>query len=331
MTKTNPTTIQSASDREIVIARTFDAPRELVWEAWTRPEHIAKWWGPNGFTTTIEEFDLRPGGRFKHVMRGPDGASYPNLSLFREVVALERIVYSHGGGKQGGVGAHFEATWTFEALGEKRTRVTGRLIFPTAQDRDFVVEEYGAIEGGRQTLARLAEHVARSASAGEELVIVRDLACPRERVYAAWTGVEHLRHWWGPQGFAVESAKLDLCAGGTFHYGLRAPDGGQMWGKFVFREVRPPERIVWVNSFSDPKGGTRRHPGHMAWPLEMLIDVTFLENNGGTTLTLRSRPLNATEAERQVFREGHDSMRGGFGGTFDRLQHFLGDQRGAAR
>ena len=88
---------------------------------------------------------------------------------------------------------------------------------------------------------------------------------------------------------------------------------------------------MWVNSFSDPKGGTRRHPGHMAWPLEMLMDVTFLENNGGTTLTLRSRPENATEAERQVFREGHDSLRGGFGGTFDRLQHFLGDQPGAAR
>jgi uncharacterized protein YndB with AHSA1/START domain len=323
MSKSNPTTVHAPTDREIVVSRAFDAPRELVWEAWTKPEHVAKWWGPNGFTTTIEEFDVSPGGRFKQVMHGPDGTDYPNLSIFREIVPSERIVYSHGGGKQGGVGAHFEATWTFEAIGKGRTRVTGRLLFPTAEDRDFVVKEYGAIEGGKQTLARLAAHVARTASAGEEVMIVRDLAFPRDRVFAAWTDVEHLKHWWGPKGFTVAHAKLDLRAGGTFHYRLEAPGGEEMWGKFVFREVKTPERLVWVNSFSDPAGGTARHPGHGGWPLEMLVDVTFLENDGGTTITLRSRPVNATEAERKVFEEGHDSMRGGFGGTFDQLERHL--------
>jgi uncharacterized protein YndB with AHSA1/START domain len=90
------------SDRAIVISREFDAPRELVWEAWTNPKHVANWWGPRGFSTTIEVMDVRPGGVWKHVMHGPDGANYPNKSVFKEVVKPERIVYSHGGKREGG-------------------------------------------------------------------------------------------------------------------------------------------------------------------------------------------------------------------------------------
>src|SRR5512147_587972 len=130
-------------DREIVITRTFDAPRELVWQAWTDPGHVVNWWGPQGFTTTIEKMDVRPGGVWKHVMHGPDGTDYPNSSVFKEIVKPERIVYSHGGGKRGGRGAHFIATWTFEELGDK-TRVTIRMIFDSPGDRDFVVKEYNA-------------------------------------------------------------------------------------------------------------------------------------------------------------------------------------------
>jgi len=138
----------------------FDAPRELVWQAMVDPRHVVQWWGPNGFTTTIEKMDVRPGGVWMHVMHGPDGTDYPNSSVFTEVVMPERIVYSHGGGKQGGRGEHFVATWTFESLGDK-TRVTIHMVFPTMADRDFVVKEYGAIEGGKQTLGRLAEYLAK--------------------------------------------------------------------------------------------------------------------------------------------------------------------------
>src|SRR5688572_15272934 len=130
-------------------------------------------------------------------------------------------------------------------------------------------------------------------------------------------------HWWGPKGFTVISATLDLRPGGKFHYGLRAPSGAPMWGKFAFREVRENERLVWVNSFSDPSGATARHAEHPEWPLEMLITVDFHASDGGTSVTLRSRPLDASEAEIRTFREGHDSMRGGFGGTFDQLDEHL--------
>jgi uncharacterized protein YndB with AHSA1/START domain len=145
---------QSQAERQILIERILDAPRELVWKAWTDPAHMAQWWGPTGFTTTIEQMDVRPGGVFKQVMHGPDGTDYPNTSVFIEVVKPERIVYTLEGGRAGDSAMRFEARWTFEALGEK-TRVTIDMLFSTAADRDRVVKDYGAIEGGHQTLERL--------------------------------------------------------------------------------------------------------------------------------------------------------------------------------
>jgi len=153
--------VLETADREIVISCVFDAPRELVWEAWTNPKHVVNWWGPNGFTTTNEKMEVRPGGVWKHVMRGPDGTDYPNSSVFKEVVKPERIVYSHGGGKAGGPGVHFTATWTFEALAGNKTRLTIRQVFDSAADRALIVKEYGAIEGGQQTLGRLAEYLTK--------------------------------------------------------------------------------------------------------------------------------------------------------------------------
>ena len=150
---------QTGSASEIVLTRVFVAPREVVWTAMTTPEHVVHWCGPNGFTTTIKKMDFRVGGVWKHVMHGPDGTDYPNSSVFREIVVPERVVYSHGGGKKGGPGAHFVATWTFEAVDAKTTRLTLHMVFDTPADRDVVVKEYGAIEGGKQTLQRLADYL----------------------------------------------------------------------------------------------------------------------------------------------------------------------------
>src|SRR5437868_11303305 len=105
--RTKSSASSAESDREIVISRIFDAPRELVWQAMTDPEHVVHWWGPRGFSTTIEVMEVRPGGVWKQTLHGPDGANYPNKSIFKEVVPLERIVYSHGGGREDGPGASF--------------------------------------------------------------------------------------------------------------------------------------------------------------------------------------------------------------------------------
>jgi len=327
---TSPETkgLTPTADREIVVSRVFEAPRELVWEAWTDPEQVVRWWGPRGFTTTIEIMDVRPGGVWKHVMHGPDGTDYPNKSVFIEVVKPERIVFSHGGGTKGRRGVSFEATWTFEALNRHQTRVTMRGVFPSAKERERVVKEYGAIEGGKQTLERLGEHLQAKAGSGtvpaeRDFVITRVFDAPREHVWQAWTEPERLREWWGPKGFTMLSLKLDLRPGGIFHYCMRAPDGGEMWGKFVFREIVAPERIVFVNSFSDSEGNVARHPGHLGWPLEILNTLTLTERAHRTTLRLQGHPINATEEEQRTFEAGRASMQQGFTGTFDQLAAYL--------
>ena len=155
--KNNPS--EETADREILITREFSASRELVWEAMTNPKHVVNWWGPRGFTTTIEKMDFRVGGVWQHVMRGPDGTKYPNKSVFKEIVKPERIVFQHGGKREGGPGVSFVSTWTFDSTETNKTKVTIRMVFPAAAERDFVVKEFGAIEGGKQTLERLGEYL----------------------------------------------------------------------------------------------------------------------------------------------------------------------------
>lgn len=145
------------TDREIVLSRLLSAPRELVWRAWTEPEHLIHWWGPNGFTNTFQEIDIRPGGVWRFIMHGPDGVDYPNLIRFHEVVKPERMTYTHGSGKENDPD-DFEVEVTFEEQGEK-TLVTLRMTLASAAIKEKMIKEVGAIEGGNQTLGRLEEYL----------------------------------------------------------------------------------------------------------------------------------------------------------------------------
>jgi len=150
-----------SNELEIVLTRVFDAPREMVFDACADPKQVVQWWGPNGFTTTIEEMDVRVGGRWVHTMHGPDGTDYPNFGIFTEVRRPEILAHRHGGGRKGQpMDVDFESIWTFEELPGNRTRVTLRNVFASAEARDFVIRNYHAVEGGKQTLDRLAEFVA---------------------------------------------------------------------------------------------------------------------------------------------------------------------------
>ena len=160
-------------------------------------------------------------------------------------------------------------------------------------------------------------------ASGREFVITRVFNAPRELVWKAWTERERLMLWFGPKGFTIPTATLDFRPGGVFHYCLRSADGHEMWGKFVYHEIVPPERIVLVNSFSDEKGGLTRHPMSPTWPAEMLSTTTFAEQAGKTTVTIKWAPLNATEEERKTFDAGRDGMTMGWSGTFDQLAEYL--------
>ena len=132
-----------------------------------------------------------------------------------------------------------------------------------------------------------------------------------------------MAQWWGPKGCAIAVSKLELRPGGTFLYNMKMPNGTAMWGKFVYREIVAPERLVFVNSFTDDTGKIIRSPFSATWPLEILNTLTLVEGGGKTTLDLRGGPINATEEERKTFEEFFGSMEQGFGGTFDQLASYL--------
>jgi uncharacterized protein YndB with AHSA1/START domain len=131
-----------------------------VWTAWTKPEHLAQWWGPDGFSTTTSAYDLRPGGVWRFVMHGPDGRDYQNRITFDEIVRPERIRYHHGGGADVEP-VQFRTTVTFENLAGDRTQLTLHAVFPSAAARERVIKQYGADKGAVQTLSRLADYLGK--------------------------------------------------------------------------------------------------------------------------------------------------------------------------
>lgn len=154
---TTATDSAGTADREIVLTRIFDAPRELVFDAYTDARHLDEWWGPRGYVTTTHEIDVRVGGTWRFNMHGPDGTDHPNRIVYTEVTRPERLAYLHGSDIDPDP-HQFQVTVTFTDLGG-RTELTSRILLATAEQRAHVVG-FGAIELGYQTLDRFAEHLA---------------------------------------------------------------------------------------------------------------------------------------------------------------------------
>lgn len=149
--------VEDTSEREMKITRVVDAPRELLWKIWTDPEHIKEWWGPNGFTNTIHQFNLAPGGEWLLTMHGPDGTDYPNHIRFVEIIRNERLIYDHGQPEDGG---QFRTFVHFTDEGNK-TRITMKGVFKTVEYKNLVVEKYGALEGQKEHIARMEAYAAK--------------------------------------------------------------------------------------------------------------------------------------------------------------------------
>jgi uncharacterized protein YndB with AHSA1/START domain len=306
------------SDRELVATRVFDAPRELVFKVWTDPEHIGRWWGPTGFTTTTYAMDVRPEGVWRFCMHGPDGVDYQNKVTYLEVVELERIVYKHGGDEDCAP-VNFEVTVTFEEQGGK-TRLTMRMLFPSAEDRDFIIEKYGADKGLTQTLDRLGEYAAKMAEpkrsdlrvtlpSDREILLTRVFDAPRRLVFEAITRPEHVVRWWGPHGMTITIDEMDVRPGGTWRFILRTPDGQVCPFKGVYREVVPPERVV----------STFIYDVEVIRDFEAVETLTLDEHDGRTTLTVRV--IHSTKEAR----DGHlqSGMEAGAAQSYDRLAELL--------
>jgi uncharacterized protein YndB with AHSA1/START domain len=157
-----------------------------------------------------------------------------------------------------------------------------------------------------------------------DFVYSRVLDAPRERVWQALTEIERIKVWWPPKTFSVIAASLDLRPGGVFHCGIRSFEGYKVWGKFVYREVAPPERLVYVNSFSNEAGELKRHPIVPTWPAETMTVVTLEDEPGGKTrFTVRWTPHNPSEIERKTFDMSHIGMRATWGASLDQLTAYL--------
>ena len=291
------------SDREILITRLLDAPRERVWRAMTNLDEIERWWGPNGFTNRTQEFAFKPGGVWRHTMIGPDGVEYPNLTRFEEIVPPERVVYTNGGGKKGTKGANFQATWSLKVVGDK-TELTLRMVFATPEARDHVVKEYNAIEGGKQTLGRLAEHLARKPAF--ELVLDRVINAPRARVFEAWTDPAQMAQWFAPKPYRLIVEKMDFRPGGSFSMAMRGPDGKDFPFTGTYREIVPPAKLSWTGEFASGPAD------------QMTTVVTFEEEGPKTRLHVR-QTFHVMTPEIEQATKG---ARQGWTLTLDQLEKF---------
>jgi uncharacterized protein YndB with AHSA1/START domain len=271
--------------KEIVMERVFDAPRERVFEVFTKAEHIQKWWGPKKVGIPVVEFDARVGGAIFVGERGADGAMHYFAGVVREIVPPSRVVIAfhvvdEDRRRVGLRGAAIPDEWEGEIVQEAtlasdgtRTRVTIRLTgFPSEQWGEMA--KYGLAESFDRVGYAIADDMRVESHGDREIVITRTFNAPRALVYEALTKVEHVKNWWGPRQYGPVTATADFRAGGHYRFAQGSPQGEVAFSGEV--KESSPERIVYVEEFE-------AMPGHGA-----LTTVTLDERDGKTYLTLRS-------------------------------------------
>lgn len=156
----------------------------------------------------------------------------------------------------------------------------------------------------------------------------REFDAPRDLVWAAFTEADRLLHWWGPKDVKAVWCEVDLRPGGQFRYCLRPPEGADIWGRFVFREIVPKEQLVAVVSFTGEDGEIVPHPWVADWPLQVLSTIGLESvGQGRTAVSVEWRALDATAIELRTFEDGAQDMRMGWTGTFDQLDAYLAGVR----
>lgn len=310
---------------EIKVTRYYDAPRELVYRAWSDPGQLAKWWGPRGFTIITKSMEVRPGGAWVFDMRGPDNTLYPNRIVYSEIIPGRKVAYFHTGEDEC-ADAEFHAEITFEDDGQG-TRVTLHSTFPSAAACSAVVEKYGAIEGGIETLERLADIVMQQLPA--TVTITREFDAPRAKLFEVWIRANHLHKWYGPKGCEIDVLKADMRSGGTLYIRITMPDKTVLWCRWDIREILPPERLIIVDCFADAEGNLGRHPFAPTWPQQMLTTVSFEDLGARTRITIQMTPIHETAEEAATFAAHRDAIRVGWGGMLDVLDAYLADMLAA--
>ncbi len=306
---------------EILIERVIDAPRELVWKAWTQPEYVRRWWGPGGFTAPVIRIDLREGGRYLFNMRSPEGQDFWSTGEYREIVLMERIVATDSFsdaegnvvpasayGMSGDWPSELLATVTFEDVGD-RTKVTIREPgIPAGENRDM------AEAGWNESLDKLAEVLGGAAKTHltaepgkQDLVITRIFDAPRDLVFKTYTNPDLVPRWWGPASLTTTVEEMDVRPGGTWRYLQRDAEGNEYAFFGVYHEVKPPERIVDTFEFEGM-------PGHVT------LETVTLEDLDGRTKVTDRVVYQSVEDRDGTLQSG---MEAGMNETMDRFADLL--------
>jgi uncharacterized protein YndB with AHSA1/START domain len=305
MTETTNSSAAGQARQELTLTRILGAPRRLVFKAWTDTKHMARWWGPRGFSNPVCELDVRPGGLIRIDMRGPDGHVYPMKGIFHEVVEPERLVFTSTAleDEQGKPLLEILNTITFDDFnGITKLTLHARHVTGDFKMTPQVAAALAGMEQGwSESFHRLADeldNMRRSGTTDREIVVSRLINAPRALVFDAWTDAKHISNWWGPRGFSTTTEVMDVKAGGEWRFIMHGPDGTDYKNKIVYVEVVKPERLVYRHS------GVGKDEA-----IKFESTVTFVEQGGKTNVTLRM--VFATAAERDFAVEKYGAIEGG--------------------
>jgi len=313
--------VASAAENEIAITRFYDAPVQLVWDAWTDPDQVAQWWGPRGFTLTTHGKDLRPGGSWVYTMHGPDGVDYPNVTRYLEVEPGRRLVYDHGASE--GRPPLFRVTVVFTSV-KGGTRMDMRMTLPTpeaARDTKKFIRQ----AGGNSTWDRLAEYLENERSGRDIFVVNHTFDAPIDRVFDAWTDPQLLSRWLAPASSSLRLIECDVRTGGSSLYSVSEKGAAAFHGRSRYLEVERPHRLVYTQEFCDERGNLARHPLAPVWPDTLLATIALAAESPNRTRVTVTWEVHgsATPEERAAFAGSKAGMSRGWMESFDRFEAVL--------
>lgn len=307
----------SIKKRELAVHRTMPAPREKLWAAFTNARLIDQWWGPDGFRNMTKEMDVREGGIWRHVMHGPDGAQYPNRTVYRQLLKPSKLVLRNE--PEGGASRvkPFDQIVTFDVLGAK-TDVKMHLVFDSPEELKKQ-RRMGAAKGGKQTLLRL-ERFLRQPQLNHDTMVTVMLDKPQvvvERtfdaepgaIFAALTDPEAIVRWWGPREMITSVSRIDVREGGKWRFVHRDPLGALYGFHGEYQEIDPPFRIVYTFNYEGMP------PGH-----ESFISVNLDTLEDGRTKMTQTADFASHEDRDAMVRIG---MEAGAREGMDRLAELL--------
>ncbi len=308
---------------ELYITRSYEAPVKAVWDAWTDPEQVAKWWGPRDHWIKTHSKDLKVGGHWSYTMYGPNGQSWENKTKYLEVETYSRLVYDHGGNEDVDREPLFRVMVQFSELSKNRAQMEMTMILKTpeaaAETKKFI-----RAANGNSTWDRLAEFLDEESSGKEIFVINRSFDTSIETMFDMWTKPEHVAQWLPPTGMDMTFLRAEIKPGGSSFYCMQG-HGMKMYGHIKYLEITKPSKIVYSQEFCDENEKPARHPMAPTWPATMLTKVELTsEDLKQTRVTITWEVVGEyTQEELATFLAGRPGMTQGWTGSFDKLENIL--------